>query len=166
MALFIHTEENRLLFQSLWTLNLALCFIHQYKITGLHIQFAQIHSVPLVSMPMYGYESAAQYWVIISVYSDLKSSFSCCSCFSLESTLVTITGVFRALSRYKVLGHQKKKTYNNLNKIFIILLINLLNTLCCSVLCPVKTSGFLALWYLAQWIICLQSFAAPARYAA
>lgn len=79
MALFIHiTPEKRFLFQSELTLNLALCFLHQYKITGPYIQFTQIHSIPLVSMAMYGYESPAWYWVIISVYSDLKSYFSCC----------------------------------------------------------------------------------------
>lgn len=70
------TPEKRLLFELVLVLNLALCFLHQYKITGLYIQFTQIHSIPLVSMVMYGYKSAAQYWVIISVYSDLKSYFS------------------------------------------------------------------------------------------
>lgn len=77
MTLLIHiTPEKRLLFELVLVLNLALCFLHQYKVTGLYIQFTQIHSIPLVPMVMYGYKSAAQCWVIISVYSDLKSYFS------------------------------------------------------------------------------------------
>lgn len=69
-----------------------------------------------------------------------------------ERILVTLARGFYALSSYNVLGQKKppSHSYNNLNKIFIILLIDLLNTICCSVLSPAKTSVFLASWCLAQ----------------
>lgn len=56
---------------------------------------------------------------------------------------------FRILKNNNKIKIIKKQPFNNLNKIFIILLINLLNTMCCSVPSPARTSVFLTVWYLA-----------------